>query len=69
MLKDSLVRVSPPVGTRGVRVTRSTFREPITDMTAGLEDISIVGFRVVRIRWCCIRSRDEALVRLPKTLN
>ena len=52
-----------------MRVTRSTFREPITDMTAGLEDISIVGFRVVRIRWCCIRSRDEALVRLPKTLN
>jgi hypothetical protein len=45
-LKDSLVRVSPPTGTRGVRVTRSTFSEPITDMTAGLEVISIVGFRL-----------------------
>jgi hypothetical protein len=46
MLKDSLVNVSPPTGTREVRVTRSTFKEPITDITAGLEGI------LDGVSWC-----------------
>ncbi len=41
MEKDSLVSVSPPVGMRAVLVTRSTFREPITDMIAGLDDMAV----------------------------
>jgi len=48
MLKDSLVSVSPPMGTRAVRVTRSTLRDPMTDMTAGLEDIFVVGYGDVK---------------------
>ena len=39
--KDSLVRVSPATGTRGVRVTRSTVREPITEITAGFEAMTV----------------------------
>lgn len=35
MRKDVAVSVSPPVGTRGVSVTRSVLREPIMVMVFG----------------------------------
>lgn len=35
MLKDVAVSVSPPVGTRGVSVTRSVLRDPMTVMVLG----------------------------------
>jgi len=47
--KDSAVRVSPPTGMRGVRVTRSTFREPITDIVVR-EDMVDFGLMETRER-------------------
>lgn len=45
MSNDSVVNVSPATGTREVRVTRSTFRDPMTDMMAGLEAMmSVAGW-------------------------
>lgn len=49
MLKDVAVKVSPPAGTRGVSVTRSILRDPITVIVlggmAGLRGGSYPGIR------------------------
>jgi hypothetical protein len=45
---DVAVKVSPPVGTRGVVVTRSVLREPI--MVIVLGDMINVGLNNIRIK-------------------
>lgn len=35
-MKEVAVRVSPPEGTRGVKVTRSVLREPIIEIDLGM---------------------------------
>lgn len=42
--KEEAVKVSPPEGTRGVTVTRSTFREPIMVIVLGDMVVDIGGF-------------------------